>query len=167
MDFVELLGLVDGEFKNTPFPDLYKKIIGDKYVSPDSFIRKCFGNYAFDNRPALQVVANYLRTHPLAVKSLCHITVTDAAKAALSQHGETEITLLDRLYAGDLGRVSDEEIVKIRLRIFDTMTQMPLADDSITMKYYIRSNNGNGEEIMVKHSIYEKHSIIYMPWEEM
>lgn len=165
MNLSILLELVSGKFKNTPFPELYSTIIGDKYTPPDSFIRKNFGNYAFDNRPAFQVVANYLKANPVSVKSIYHISTTDAAKSALARHGETENSLLDRLYAGDLGRSTDEELIKIRLSILKGMDSAIADNDSFPVKYYIRSNNGEGEEIIVRHSISRKLSNIYMPGE--
>lgn len=165
MNLTILLDLVSIEFKDTPFPELYSTIIGDKYTPPDSFIRKNFGNYAFDNRPAFQVVANYLKANPVAVKSIYHISTTDAAKAALARHGETENSILDRLYTGDLGRATDDELIKIRLNILKSMEYTDADDNSFSVRYYIRSNNGEGEEIMVRHSISRKYSTIYMPGE--
>lgn len=38
-------------------------------------------------------------------------------------------------------------------------------DNSFSVRYHIRSNNGEGEEIMVRHSISRKYSTIYMPGE--
>lgn len=168
-DLLELLELVEETYKNTPFPDLYKEIVfgRHRYVSPDAFIRKHFGKYAFDNRSALQVVANYLRENPTPIKEMGLFYATDKANAAMTKHGETAISLLDRLYTGNLGRVSDEEIVQIRLHIYAMKNRMPVDKEYITVKYYIRSNSGEGEEIMVNHSIRKSHSVIYMPGEEV
>ena len=58
------------------------------------------------------MVANYLKANPVVVKSIYHISTTDAAKAALDLHGETENSILDRLYTGDLGRATDASSLK-------------------------------------------------------
>lgn len=113
----------------------------------------------------IKMVANYLKANPVAVKSIYHISTTDAAKAALARHGETENSILDRLYAGDLGRATDDELIKIRLNILKSMEYTDADDNSFSVRYYIRSNNGEGEEIMVRHSISRKYSTIYMPGE--
>lgn len=109
MDYKQLVIEACG-YKETPFCSFYQKMIAKHQLKDDSFFCSYFKEHKDDKRHVATIVAQFIRVNPVRVKIVSY-DLTESASLFLKENNVSPNDLLDRLYAGDVGRNYDSDLL--------------------------------------------------------